>query len=237
MFSKDYHVGFSRVDVSGKAKHFEVVNMLQDCSTDHTDSLGMKCLDLKKSKHAWFIYLWHIVFDDRPCVGDYVEVSTWPYEFKSFFGMRNYTMKNPEGKVIVCADSYWVYYDFDKNTVVVPDEEVRQMFELDERYPMERVPRKIKMPKETEHVGEETVRGPSLDTNEHMNNAEYIRIASGYLDYGTDIKELFVEYVNSAKLGNKMIIFRKDEGEFVYIRIENEEGSIFVNVKFRINME
>ncbi|WP_026835375.1 acyl-[acyl-carrier-protein] thioesterase [Eubacterium xylanophilum] len=232
MFKTDNYIGYSKVDTKGKLKIHELVNLFQDCSMKHTDSRGMKCMDLKSQHHAWFVYSWHIIIEDRPMVGDDVVVATWPYAFTGLYGMRNFTMENQEGKVIAYADTYWIYFDSSTNSVSCPSPEEIAKFDIDERYPMEKSSRKVKMPKEMDEVDSIKIREPLLDTNEHVNNAEYIKIAAGYIPVGLEIRELNVEYVNPAKLGHTVRIFYKEVEGKHFVKLVNMDGETYVNVKF-----
>lgn len=39
-----------------------------------------------------------------------ITVKTWPYNFKGFYGYRNFTIEDAEGKICAYADSQWILW-------------------------------------------------------------------------------------------------------------------------------
>jgi len=69
-----------------------------------------------------------------------------------------------------------------------------------------------------------------LDTNLHVNNAQYAEIAREFLPGDFEIQELRVEYKKAAVLGDKMVprISREEDGYTV--SLTGEDGSPFANM-------
>ena len=64
-----------------------------------------------------------------------------------------------------------------------------------------------------------------LDTNWHVNNGEYIRIAADYLPQGYQVDELRAEYRLAAKLGDEVHIYTKEEEGCFYVVMTDKEKS------------
>ena len=69
------------------------------------------------------------------------------------------------------------------------------------------------------------VRLHHLDTNQHMNNAQYVHFAMMYLPAGAGIEELRVEYRRQAVLGDRItpVRYRTDE-KTVLISMNADDG-------------
>lgn len=52
MYTFDTIVTYSRIDGSGKVPYHEILNYFQDCSTFHSESLGVGVEYMKKEKRA-----------------------------------------------------------------------------------------------------------------------------------------------------------------------------------------
>ena len=72
----------------------------------------------------------------------------------------------------------------------------RQPLEMDYQ------PRKIKLPESAVKKEPFAVRKYHIDTNEHVNNCQYVQMAMEYIEHAGDIRQVRVEYKNSAVYGD-----------------------------------
>lgn len=228
LFQYKDRVSYSRIDTEGKLKVHAIVNVLQDCCLFHSEEVGRSCMDLKENAHAWLVNSWHIVFLRRPSMGEEFVVSTWPYKFRGVFGMRNFLMESMEGETLVYADSQWFYFDQKNGKPLKPTQDEIEPFGMGEPYPMEYTSRKVKYPEDIEYRDTMKVCENHMDTNEHVNNGEYIRIAANYLPCGYQVDELKVEYRLAAKLGDEIDIYTKNTEDGYYVVMTDKEKSPYV---------
>lgn len=233
MYQYKDRVSYSRVDTEGKLKVYAIVNVLQDCCLFHSEEVGRSCMDLKQDAHAWLVNSWHIVFKKRPYMGEEFIVSTWPYKFRGVFGMRNFLMESAGGETLAYADSCWFYFDQKTGKPIAASREEVEPFGLEEPYPMEYTSRKVTYPEDLEVQNSVRVCENHLDTNNHVNNGEYIRIAADYLPEGFQVDELRVEYRLAAKLGDEIQICTKMEKNCFYVVMADKEQSPYVITCFR----
>lgn len=84
--------------------------------------------------------------------------------------------------------------------------------EFNPKIEMEDAGRKIAVPKEMEETGRLVVMKHLLDTNLHVNNAQYVDIARELVPSGTEIGEIRAEYRKAAVLGDEIVVKRAREG-------------------------
>ncbi len=229
MYQCKDRVSYSRIDTEGKLKIHGIVNALQDCCLFHSEEVGRSCMELKnQSAHAWLVNSWYIVLKRRPSMGEEFVVKTWPYKFRGVFGMRNFLMESAEGETLAYADSQWFYFDHVTGKPIKAREEDVAPYGLEEPYPMEYRSRKVIYPEELTYQGEIPVVPNHLDTNEHVNNGEYIRMAADYLPEGFDVAELQVEYRLAAKLGDTIQVHTAWEDNKLYVVMTDENQSPYV---------
>lgn len=226
-------VSYSRIDTEGKLKVHAIVNAMQDCSLFHSEEVGRSCMDLKEDAHAWLVNSWHIVFKRRPSMGEEFVVRTWPYKFRGIFGMRNFVMESMQGEVLAYADSQWFYFDQKTGKPIIATPEEVEPFGMGEPYPMEYLSRKVAYPKSMEFRGTVRVCENHLDTNEHMNNGEYVRIAANFLPSGFQVEDLQVEYRLAAKLGDELKVNTAYGEEGFYVVLTDAQKSPYAIVRFR----
>ena len=111
MYSFTSRIRFSEVDTHLNLTLGSVIDYFQDCSTFHSEAVGMNIARLSAMKRAWILSSWQIVPVRFPKLGEKVTISTWPYDFHGFFGYRNFTMTGEDGECLVYANSIWIYMD------------------------------------------------------------------------------------------------------------------------------
>lgn len=208
IYSMKTRVGYSEISSEGYMTAGDIVDALQDCSNFQSQDIGVGLEYLISEKRAWLLNSWQIIFDKPMQMGDEIEVSTWAYKFDKLFGYRNFMIKDKEENVCVRANSTWFMVDL--NTFCpcrLTDKDVEK-YELSPHIDMEYKPRKIKFPSEMETIDTIRVHRYHIDTNGHMNNAWYVKIAMEYIDDPDKVREIRVEYRTSAKLNDIVTIKR-----------------------------
>ncbi|MDE7248981.1 MAG: acyl-[acyl-carrier-protein] thioesterase, partial [Lachnospiraceae bacterium] len=148
-------------------------------------------------------------------------------EFKGFVGYRNFCMKDEQGEEIACANTIWSLLSTDTGKPAKPDEKMLEGYKLEQRLPMEYAPRRIKIPGNSTPGEAIVIKSYHLDTNQHVNNGQFIRIAMDSLEQNFYIIQLRAEYKKQVLLGDVLTpyISRTEEGKHVVV-LENGEGDI-----------
>lgn len=206
MYSFDSRVRYSEVDESQKLSVTGIINYLQDCSTFQSEDLHLGIDYLRDHHRAWWLSSWQIVIERSPALGEEIVISTWPYDFKGIYGYRNFTIRDRQGEYLVKANSVWFFFDTEAGRPVrVGEEDVRGYGTAgDTKLDMEYAPRRIALPAEYVEAPAIAVARHHIDTNHHVNNAQYVEIAREVLPDGIKIRELRVEYKKAAVLGDMM---------------------------------
>lgn len=232
MYIFDSRVRYSEASYTGELTIESLLDYFQDVSTFHSEDLGVGMDYLKEQNMAWVLSSWQIQVKRYPKIGELIQACTYPYEFKGFFGMRNFLLKTPAGEVLACANSIWTLLDTEKMVPTKPTSRMLESYVLEEKYPMEYAGRKIALPGEGEEKESVTVIKEHLDTNRHVNNGQYVRIAKSFLDDSYKVTELRAEYRKSAKLGDVMypVLYKEDNRQTISLNDEN--GKPFAVIEF-----
>lgn len=219
MYQFQSRVRYSETDISGRLSVTGIINYFQDCSTFQSEDAGIGLAYLEERRRAWFLSGWQIVIDTYPVLGQKIVIGTWPYDFKGIYGFRNFLIKDAEsGRPVVRADSLWFLYDLDaRRPVRVTPELMDGYGPTEERLPMDHAPRKIAVPETFDEGRPVAVEKHHLDTNRHVNNAQYVEIAREFLPDDFRIGEIRAEYRKAAVQGDVMTprISRVPEGYVV----------------------
>lgn len=206
-YTFDSKVRFSEVDHTGRITLPGIINYFQDCSTFQSESIGLGVDYFAEHNRAWVLTYWQVVIEEYPRLAQEINIATWATEFKSMLGKRNFCMTDTEGKKLAYANSVWAYMDMKKGRPVRPSAEEVEPYGSGEPLEMDYQPRKIKLPESAVKKEPFAVRKYHIDTNEHVNNCQYVQMALEVLPEETRVRQIRVEYKKSAVLGD--VIFPK----------------------------
>ncbi|SHK20940.1 acyl-[acyl-carrier-protein] thioesterase [Hespellia stercorisuis] len=232
MYTFDSRIRYSEVGHTGRLTVPNLINYLQDCSTFQSEDLGVGLEVLKKKNRAWLLNSWHIVIRKAPALGDRVVVGTLAYDFKGLFGQRNFFMNDDQGQQLVCADSNWFYYDTGSGRPTRPEPEEVAAYGKEPRLEMNYMGRKISIPEVCVEKDSFPVRKYHIDTNEHVNNSQYVQMALETLDEEREVKELRVEYKRAAVLGDMVYPKVAEESGRTVVMLGDGEGGDYAVVEF-----
>ena len=232
MYTFESRVRFSEADHTELLTLPGLVNYFQDCSTFQSEDIGYGVESLKKSGQAWILSAWQIVVNRYPKLGEHIRVSTWATDFTGLFGLRNFKMEDEAGEMTAWANSVWVYMDMKKGRPVRPSAEEVEPYGSGEPLEMDYQPRKIKLPESAVKKEPFAVRKYHIDTNEHVNNCQYVQMAMEYIEHTGDIRQVRVEYKNSAVYGDIIVPKVAAEETRTVVELCDESDRIFATVEF-----
>ena len=94
------------------------------------------------------------------------------------------------------------------------------------------LPRKISISGEEKQAETLVIQKHHLDCNDHVNNGQYIKIASVYLPENFVIHQMRAEYKNQARLGDIIYPYIYREENKVTVCLCDEEKKPYVVVEF-----
>lgn len=246
MYTFNSKIRYTECDMKGFLTLESLVDYFQDCSTFQTQEGPTNMQVLAERGLAWVVNSWQIVINRLPKLTENVTIGTLPYELKGFMGLRNFFMDTDGGERVAVANSVWSLIDLEKSVPSRITGDIEESYPLDEKLPMEYAPRKIKIPSDAGAIPGEvkTIGLHHLDTNNHVNNGQYIRIALQVLlavsekEGIEDIKsvaglkekiQIRAEYRQQAHLGYKfypmVYTYKKEKGDTVYaVSLNDEKG-------------
>lgn len=232
-YTFESRIRFSEVDHTKRITLPGIINYFQDCSTFHSESLGVGIDYCAKHKRAWILSAWQVIVERYPMMGEPVSVSTWATEFQGLYGIRNFCMQDAGKQNVAYANSVWVYMDMEKGRPVKPDEQEIALYGSEEPLEMEYASRKIDLPKETIENTPFPVRKYHIDTNEHVNNCQYVQMALELLPPDREIRQLRVEYKKSAVYGDIIYPGIACEEDRTIVELCDEAGKPYAIEEFR----
>ena len=227
MYTFEGRIRYSEVDAGRRLTVEKTIDYFQDCSSFQSEDLGVGLDYMSENHFAWVINYWQIRFERRPVMGEAVRTGTQPYEFKGILGMRNFMMETQDGERLAAANSVWTLVDTARMHPVRIPADIIDKYSLEEKLDMRYDSRKIRLP---DIPGETrpaiTVQEYHLDTNRHMNNGQYVRIAAGLLPADREASVLRIEYRQQAVLGDRITpVLYADDPSRICVSLNADDGS------------
>ncbi len=218
MYTFDSRIRYSEVDKNAQLTLESLIDYFQDCSTFQTQDGPADMEFLRERGMAWVLNSWQIEVMRYPKLCEEVTIGTIPHELKGYFGVRNFFMKTRDGEMLAMANSFWTLLDMNKGIPAKITPEIVEAYPIEEKLDMEYKPRKIKIPADAEIIAAEDilVRRHHLDTNNHVNNGQYIRMAMDSLpDKDRTVTSMRAEYKKQALLGDTLhpAVYKVKDGD------------------------
>ena len=231
MYAFDSRVRFSEADHHETITLPGIINYFQDCSIFHSEDVGLGIDVLKEEKRAWILSSWQVVVERYPRIGEKIKVATWATKFKGLYGYRNFCMWDENGEKAAYANSIWVFMDLERERPAKPAPEEIERYGTEPPLEMEYAPRKILLPGELQEGEPFPVRKYHIDTNEHVNNCQYVQMALEALDEEPLVRQVRVEYKKSAVLGDVIYPRTAREEERTVVELCDAQGHPYAAVE------
>ena len=205
MYTFDSRIRYSETDETGALSLLGVINYLQDCSTFQSEDIGLGVEYLEEKKRAWLLSSWRIVIDRYPVLGERIKIGTWATSSKGIYGYRDFVIMDQGGNYLVRAESIWFFCDTEKMVPVRVMPEDVAAYGNEEALDLGKAPRKILIPEEYEEGIPVIIATHHLDTNHHVNNAQYVDIAREAVPCTKMVKGIRADYKKAAVLGEILV--------------------------------
>lgn len=246
MYIMNGRIRYSECDEHGTLTLLSLLNYLQDSSTFHAEDLFHGVSDLSERGLAWLIAAWQIRIGRLPRFCDHVSVSTWVHSMSKTLSSRNYIMADENGTPLVQADSLWFVYDAALGRPVrIPND---QHIYLTGDKPLDLPPtqRRLSVTGTFDPAPEVTVGELHLDTNRHVNNAQYLGMATDAIasclgdqteHRADDIESICIQYKQQARLGDIIVPCVQAQGRICTVDLRSPDGESYAVVRIGLRDE
>lgn len=220
-FNKDYQINIYDVDTNLQCKFSSIVNYLWDIVISQSESLGETSNGLVHNC-AWVLLKYDIKIYEYPKFKDIINVETEVLGVKKFYGLRAYTIRNSEGKILAEVVSVALLIDIEKRRPmrIAPDQyelyglkgDIKEDVVLDDLIKVEN----------KDYARDYLTRFSDIDSNKHVNNLKYMEMAMDTLPF---------EILDKYELARLKVLFKKETtyGDTVHVSsqvIENKDNKL-----------
>lgn len=231
------------VDARRRLRAAAFMEIAQELAGKGADQLHMSDRDLSPLGAVWVLARMRAVFGKMPVQDQKVTLGTWHKGLSGIQYLRDYTVTDSSGSVLVSSTSSWVIMRLGDRRMLRPDV-------LGSYVPSE--PQcgddaladpcaKILLPKGMglKTVGKHTVVYSDVDYNGHTNNTKYVVWALDALPrdlvLDTDLLEMEINFSKESHIGDTVTLHAASDGKNWYVEGRAEDGLQCFIVRFVFN--
>ena len=208
----DSRIRYSEVDEEGLLRTDKIIDYFQDCSTFQSEDGGVGLRYMTDLGVAWIVNYWQIEIRRYPVLGEKVSTGTSPYR-------------------LAVANSFWSLFDLRRMKPYPVTDKMMEVYKMHPPFDMDYKPRKIAVPGEPlTEAGNILIDGTHLDSNGHVNNAQYVRFLMRYIPEGSIVRSLRIEYRRQVVPGETLSVRTDGNGLFVMCLADEEKSVCAVAV-------
>lgn len=225
MYEFETIVTYSQLDQNGRVPMYQILNHLQDASTFESESIGISFDYMTSMNKAWIMLAYKVRFLSELKLGDKITVGTSALDFGKVFCTRQFYIKDSKGNFVVQAESIWVVIEIDTRTAIRVDEDYCKGYSTKEAFEPLKVSRRVNVKGDLKEVGEFKILKAHIDSNGHMNNANYMLAVEEYVD-SKGYNEICIAFNKEAMVGECLKVYESDNEGEKGIVLKNSEGEI-----------
>lgn len=229
MFELTGRIGFSEGDAEGLLHLHQLINHFQNTSTFHVTDTD---IEMPTPDTGFYMLAWQLEIKRLPKVGEFVKSGTLIHELRGIYGSRNYWLHSESGETLAVANMTGCFMDLTTQKLYKLDDQEATRFPVEPKLDMEYLPRKIKMPATDTAYEPVLATARHIDMYGHVNNAEYVAMATQYLPQSWKWSRVRIEYKKAALKDQWLYPSSVLENGTFYLSLADEAGSPYALFAF-----
>ncbi len=217
-------------DFRGKATLPLMSSFILRAATMHAEERGFGYSAMTLRRKAWVLSRFVLQMKEYPRNDQVVQVNTWVADVNKFFTERCVSFELSGGRLLGFARTLWAAIDIDTRRPTNVLELGDLVHCLHSRPIPIDGPRKIPRLSQTLPAGKFTVRYSDVDINGHLNSMKYVEHFIDLFDLeqfrAGDIRRFEINYVNEARFGMPLRLYRSEESPGVFVVEMRDEDTL-----------
>ena len=175
-------------------KFFEDIAVLQ------SESLNVGLDFYEKENCAWVMYKWDVKIYRYPKFMDEIRITTNPNAYKKFYANRLFEVRDKNNELLAEGNSIWIFLNTENKRPAAIPAMFGDLYKMSSDAEIVNI-KNPKTPVNPTHEKQFEVRYFDIDTNDHVNNVQYVEWA---------LEAVPVEIKNKYKLVRLKTIYKKE---------------------------
>ena len=234
MYEKDFTVEYVDVDSNNKLSNYGIFKYLQEMGCLHADACKCGINDVERISACWILLDWKLHVFYRPSWNTHFHIKTWLSKIDQVSCYRDFEITGIGGEKIAVATSRWVLVDIHSGHITKITQDIVEAFGITNSSLCEERIEKIIEPEVYENTFKYTILKRDIDTNKHLNNLNYILLASEMLPDNTYYSRIDVMYKKQCFLNDTIVFKSHMENDECIVSVKSlDEKILHAIIKFR----
>ncbi len=215
-FSRKFTFRFGDCDVRKNAGIYSIMKLFTEAAGDDYEGRNLGHGFLWEHGQVFVVSRLALDFYKIPVYGETVVLTTWEREIKGPFFCRDFEIKGEKGELMVTGTSQWLLVNPNTREILRPASLFGGLLEGNPCHADCHPCKKLRMPPNTDVLGERTIFYSDLDSNGHVNNAVYSRIAVDFMPEkyrDRDLMGMDISFNLETKLGDTLKLCGADTSD------------------------
>lgn len=205
VYEQLFNIDYSDIDASGKTSVVALLRFFSQVASMHVEKLGCGLTELLKINVGWVILNWRVKIYRKPLYAEKIIVKSWVRKIDKLYSYRDFEVYDENNKIIAIATSNWIWRNFLEKTIQPISKEVIDSHKIYDKSVFEEIRfKKMKEPENYSNSFEYKILRRDIDTNQHVNNLNYLVFANETLPEdvykNANFSEVEIQYKKEIKL-------------------------------------
>lgn len=205
VYEQLFNIDYSDIDASGKTSVVALLRFFSQVASMHVEQLGCGLTELLKINVGWVILNWRVKIYRKPLYAEKIIVKSWVRKIDKLYSYRDFEVYDENNKIIAIATSNWIWRNFLEKTIQPISKEVIDSHKIYDKSVFEEIRfKKMKEPENYSNSFEYKILRRDIDTNQHVNNLNYLIFANETLPEdvykNANFSEVEIQYKKEIKL-------------------------------------
>lgn len=232
----EYRLRWNDFDRFSRIKPDTVLDIFQDLATLQAEEMGIGRNDMLAQQVFWVIV--RVKYEVIAQPGrDIVQVRTWPHTPTRFSFLRDFEMKDLDGKLLIKGTSEWVLVNAETRKFEQVSKHYHGSNDFVEDRMFESKPKKIAPLKDlSTPLCRCAPRYSDIDVNDHVNNARYPQLIMDALQLDADhpIHTFQIDYRYEVTTNDNLSFYAQEVDNTIVACGVLEDGTIAFNCKIEV---
>jgi medium-chain acyl-[acyl-carrier-protein] hydrolase len=214
-YEETFSITSYEADMLGNCSLFALFNRFQEIAGKNADCLQVGYKELQQMNLAWVLSRIKVRIHAIPHWEETVTLATWPKGIDRLFALRDFCLTNEQGKTLAVATSAWLLLDFKKGRPRRIESLPVNLQFPGASHAIQEPLDKIQMPENFVPVFEKPIWPSDIDTNRHVNNAQYAKWITDCFpqedSHHRHISSIQINFLEETLLGDTITLLKTPE--------------------------
>lgn len=235
MYKEKRQIKASEIGFHNHMRIKDLIDVIQDLEGEHIESIEPLSSAIKTYNMGILLNFRYVHIKKWPVYKDIVQLETFPYETKGFYGYRNSLIYDQNHQLMVESYCLGSFINMDTLTPHRITKDVIEAIKEEPKHEMNYVGRKIDIDKDKTFLSEINIQVESshLDYYQHLNNAYYVEFAYNQIPNDFEFNTVICEYKYGFNYKEVMKLKTYQTNDGYLILFFNSDDNLHVMIEFR----